>query len=98
MTVITSSELQKHFGKYLQAVQNGDEIVILKNGKEVARLISPTRKASFLTDSLIGVLKRDYSEKSIRRNDWKNIKLRNETKAAKTCVFRACACRFFCCL
>ncbi len=66
MTVITSSELQKHFGKYLQAVQNGDEIVILKNGKEAARLISPTRKAYFLTDSLIGVLSKDYSEKEMR--------------------------------
>ncbi len=66
MTVITSTELQKHFGKYLQAVQNGDEIVILKNGKEAARLISRTGKSSFLTDSLVGVVSKDYSEKEIR--------------------------------
>ena len=66
MTIITSTELQKHFGKYLQAVQNGDEIVILKNGKEAARLISRTGKSSFLTDSLVGVVSKDYSEKEIR--------------------------------
>ena len=66
MTVIISTELQKHFGKYLQAVQNGDEIVILKNGKEAARLISRTGKSSFLTDSLVGVVSKDYSEKEIR--------------------------------
>ncbi|MBQ7727445.1 MAG: type II toxin-antitoxin system Phd/YefM family antitoxin [Clostridia bacterium] len=66
MTVITLSELRRHFGKYLQAVQNGDEILILKNGKEAARLLSPTKKATFLTDSLIGVLSKDYSEKEMR--------------------------------
>ncbi|MDE7120937.1 MAG: type II toxin-antitoxin system prevent-host-death family antitoxin, partial [Oscillospiraceae bacterium] len=50
----------------LQAVQSGDEILILKNGKEVARLISHMSAISFLTDSLTGVLKNDYDEKAIR--------------------------------
>ena len=54
-----------HFGYYLQGVQNGDEIVILKNGKEVARLISKNKTISYLTDSLKGILKNDYDEKSI---------------------------------
>ena len=35
MMTISAAEMQKNFGKYLQAVQDGDEIVILKNGKEV---------------------------------------------------------------
>lgn len=43
--------------KYLKAVQEGNEIIILK-GKEVARLISKTTGISFLTDSLTGILKR----------------------------------------
>ena len=66
MTTITATEMQNNFGKYLQAVQNGDEIVILKNGKEVARLISHMQSVSFLTDSLVGVLSTDYSEDEIR--------------------------------
>ncbi len=66
MTTISATEMQNNFGKYLQAVQDGDEIVILKNGKEVARLISHSQSVSFLTDSLVGVLTEDYSEKEIR--------------------------------
>ncbi|MCR4661513.1 MAG: type II toxin-antitoxin system prevent-host-death family antitoxin [Clostridia bacterium] len=66
MITITATEVQNNFGKYLQAVQNGDEIVILKNGKEVARLISHEKSVSFLTDSLVGVLNGDYSEKVMK--------------------------------
>ena len=66
MTTISATEMQNNFGKYLQAVQDGDEIVILKNGKEVARLISRSQSVSFLTDSLVGVLTGDYSEDAIK--------------------------------
>ena len=40
--------------------------LFLKNGNEVARLISKERSVSFLTDSLVGVLKGDYDDKAIR--------------------------------
>lgn len=63
---VTATDFQNNFGKYLQAVQSGDGIVILKNGIEVARLISKERSVSFLTDSLIGILQNDYHEDSIR--------------------------------
>ena len=46
--------------------QEGNEIIILKKGKEVARLISKDTGISFLTDSLTGILKKDYNEKDIR--------------------------------
>ena len=65
MTMVTATELQNNFGKYLQYVQNGDEVVILRNGKEVARLISHEKSVSYLTDSLVGVLKNNYDEKQI---------------------------------
>lgn len=65
MITATATEVQNNFGKYLQAVQSGNEIIILKNGKEAARLISADKAASFLTDSLIGVLKGDYNDKEI---------------------------------
>lgn len=66
MMTVTATDLQNNFGKYLQAAQMGDEIVILKNGIEVARLISKERSVSFLTDSLTGILQNDYHEDSIR--------------------------------
>ncbi len=66
MTTVTATEIQNNFGKFLKMVQNGEEIVILKNGLEVARLISKTKTVSFLSDSLLGVLSSDADEKAAR--------------------------------
>lgn len=66
MMTVTATDIQNNFGKYLKAVQDGDEIIILKNGNEVARLISKKQRVSFLTDSLTGVLKNDYDEDFVK--------------------------------
>ena len=66
MMTVTATDVQNNFGKYLQLVQTGEEIIILRNGKEMARLISHDKSVSFLTDSLAGVLKHDYDEKAMR--------------------------------
>ena len=57
MTTATTTELQQDFGKYLQMVQAGGEVIILKNGKEVARLISHEKS----------ILKGDYDDKMITK-------------------------------
>lgn len=62
----TTTEVQNNFGKYLAAVQAGDEVIILKNSKEVARLVSYEKSVSFLTDSLLGVLHKDYDDKEMK--------------------------------
>lgn len=66
MTTATATEVQNNFGKYLSMVQRGDEVVVLKNGKEVARLISNEKTISFL----IGLSRRrtsgNYDDKEIR--------------------------------
>ncbi len=66
MMTATATEVQNNFGKFLHLVQSGEEVVVLKNGTEVMRLVSHEKSVSFLTDSLIGVLKGDYNEKDIR--------------------------------
>lgn len=66
MITATATDFQNNFGKYLKAAQNGNEIIILKNGSEIARLISKERNIAFLTDSLAGVLKNDYDEGKIK--------------------------------
>jgi len=53
--VVTATEFQNNVGNFLQTVQDQD-IVITRNGKEVARLISSKKAISFLTDSLVGAL------------------------------------------
>ncbi len=66
MTMATATDVQNNFGKYLNMVQTGRDVIIMKNGKEVARLMSYDKSVSFLTDSLVGVLKGDYNEKEAR--------------------------------
>ena len=66
MTTATATEVQNNFGKFLKLVQEGQEIVIMKNGSEVARLISQGQTVSFLSDSLVGVLSSDVDEKKSR--------------------------------
>lgn len=65
MLTTTATEIQNNFGKYLQAVQMGKEIIILKNGSEVARLVSKEKTVTFLSDALTEVLRHDYDDKKI---------------------------------
>ena len=66
MTTATATEVQNNFGRFLKLVQEGQEIVIMKNGSEVARLISRDKTVSFLSESLVGVLSSDVDEKKVR--------------------------------
>ena len=66
MTTATATEIQNNFGKFLKMVQEGQEIVIMKNGTEIARLISKSQTVSFLSESLLGVLSSDVDEKAMK--------------------------------
>ncbi len=60
VTTATATEVQNNFEKYLKQMMAGQEIVITINGQEVGRLIPKDAAVSFLTDSLVGILKKDY--------------------------------------
>lgn len=56
----TATEMQNNFGRYLNIVMGGKEVVVTRNGKEVGRFIPRDAAVSYLTDSLTGILKGDY--------------------------------------
>lgn len=56
IAIITSTEMQNNFGKYLHLVMNGGEVIVTRNGKEVGRFIPRNAAVSYLTDSLTGIL------------------------------------------
>lgn len=60
MTTATATEMQNNFGRYLSLVMSGEEVIVTKNGREVGRFVPRDAVIASLTDSLIGVLKRDY--------------------------------------
>ncbi|MBP3836675.1 MAG: type II toxin-antitoxin system prevent-host-death family antitoxin [Pyramidobacter sp.] len=55
----TATEMQNNFGRYLNIVMGGNEVIVTKNGKEVGRFIPKDAAVSFLTDSLTGILRGD---------------------------------------
>ena len=59
VTKATVTEIKNDFDRYLNRIIIGNEVIITKNGKEIGRMI-PSQTASFLTDSLTGVIKGDY--------------------------------------
>ena len=64
--IATATEMQNNFGRYLAMVQEGSEIIVTKNGKEVGRLIPREKAVSYLTDSLTGILKGDTDIDKVR--------------------------------
>ena len=55
----TATEMQNNFGRYLNLVMSGKEIIVTKNGREVGRFIPKNAAVSYLTDSLTRILKED---------------------------------------
>ena len=62
----TATELQNNFGRYLNLVMSGQEIIVTKNGREVGRFIPRDAAVSYLTDSLTGILKGDYDLEEVK--------------------------------
>lgn len=56
----TATEMQNNFGRYLNLVMSGQEVIVTKNGREVGRFIPKDAAVSYLTDSLTGILREEY--------------------------------------
>lgn len=54
--IANAAEIQKNFEKYMNLLMNGHEIIVTKNGHEIGRFIPKNAAASYLTDSLTGIL------------------------------------------
>ena len=68
---VTATEIQNNFGRYLNMVMNGSEVIVTRNGREVGRFIPRGTTVSYLTDSLTGILKGNYDLDSAREESLK---------------------------
>ena len=71
MITATATAMQNNFGRYLNLVMSGQEIIVTKNGKEVGRFIPKEAAESYLTDSLTGILKEKNDLAKIKEEDLK---------------------------
>lgn len=56
--IVTATELKTNLGKYLELAAKQD-IFITKNGKNIARLTSPTVNKLAVLDDLVGIIPED---------------------------------------
>ena len=71
MITATATAMQNNFGRYLNLVMSGQEIIVTKNGKEVGRFIPKEATVSYLTDSLTGILKEKNDLAKVKEEDMK---------------------------
>ena len=71
MITATATAMQNNFGRYLNLVMSGQEIIVTKKGKEVGRFIPKEAAVSYLTDSLTGILKEKNDLAKIKEEDLK---------------------------
>lgn len=71
MITATATAMQNNFGRYLNLMMSGQEIIVTKNGKEVGRFIPKEAAVSYLTDSLTGILKEKNDLAKIKEEDLK---------------------------
>lgn len=65
--IVTATEFKTNLGKYLELAVSQD-IFITKNGKNIARLTSPSANKLAVLDNLVGIVPQDdgLDEKAIR--------------------------------
>ena len=65
--IVTATEIKTNLGKYLELAVSQD-IFITKNGKNIARLTSPSVNKLAVLDNLVGIVPQDdgLDEKAIR--------------------------------
>jgi prevent-host-death family protein len=76
--IVTTTDLQNSFGKYLQLCQN-EEVVITKNGKKVAKLLPYTEDGT-LGRWLVSEGSSRYSSKGIRVSYEEYLKMTEESE------------------
>ncbi len=65
-TTATATEMKNNFGKYLNLIMSGQEVIVTKNGQEVGRFIPKDASVSYLTDSLSGILRGNYDLDTVK--------------------------------
>lgn len=73
---VNATEFKTRVGKYLELVDK-EEIIITKNGREVAKLIPAKKEGTPNADFLYGILS-DYPDKNITAEQIREERIRNK--------------------
>jgi len=76
--IVTATEFKNRVGKYLEFTNNGEEVVISKNGKQIAKLIPVSQPKAPNVNGLVSLLQNASKDtKSISKADIREERLKD---------------------
>ena len=65
-TIATREMIQEHISEYLDMMENGEEIIITENRKEIGRFLPRGKVVSLLAEKVAGIIRGDIDVNKIR--------------------------------
>ena len=65
-SIATRDTIQEHISEYLDMMENGEEIIMTKNGKEIGRFLPRGKVVSLIAEKVAGIIRGDIDVNKIR--------------------------------
>ena len=65
-SIATRDTIQEHISEYLDMMENGEEIIMTRNGKEIGRFLPRGKVVSLAADRLRGILSKEIDAAKAR--------------------------------
>ncbi len=65
-SIATREAIQEHISEYLDMMENGEEIIMTKNGKEIGRFLPRGKVVSLIAEKVAGIIRGDIDVDKIR--------------------------------
>ena len=65
-TIATREMIQEHISEYLDMMENGEEIIMVENRKEIGRFLPRGKVVSLAAERLKGILRKDIDFEKAR--------------------------------
>ena len=65
-SIATRDTIQDHISEYLDMMENGEEIITTKNGKEIGRFLPKGKVVTLIGERLKGILSKEIDAAKVR--------------------------------
>ena len=65
-TIAKREAIQEHISEYLDMMENGEEIIMVKDGKEIGRFLPRGKVVSLIAEKVAGLIRGDIDVDKIR--------------------------------
>ena len=65
-SIATRDTIQEHISEYLDMMENGEEIIMTRNGKEIGRFLPRGKVVTLIGERLKGILSKEIDAAKVR--------------------------------